>query len=162
MKMNNLLRIAALILCVFSVDVSSQSETIQAANGCQPRLYTQIDFFKISSGALKNDSSTAKSIICSIETQYDVRFDPGVGISIGAWLSYESRKEEVPCTLFMRRRGTGSLIESETVNLRRGRAEKERVGVVVAREFDEGYAYIQCALPAGARVFSVDSGAAPD
>jgi len=106
------------------------TETIQAANGCRSRLYTQLDFFKISSGALKNDSSTPKSIICSIDTEFKDSIAAGDALLVDAWISYQTDGAEMPCTLYLRERGSGGLIDSLTVNLRSGFRSSVKTGQI--------------------------------
>lgn len=164
-----LLGIAVFIACqVPSTAAQSETATMQAANACQPRLYTQLDFFKISSGALKNDSSTPKSIICSIDTDFGDNFtdDPNNALVVHAWISYQTNGEALPCTLYMRGRGGGSLVDSVSISLAGGSSGGRKVGRVLERveadqsswaSYTDVYSYLQCKLPAGARVFSVDT-----
>lgn len=157
--------LATLLASLLSIQHSYADSNlqIQAATGCFPRVFSQINFFKSSNGALRNDSATPKTVVCAVHIT-DQNNDDHTALTlddqlyIGLYFSFNNSLADIPCTLYMRD-GTSntSIEESDSAVITFTGPSRFYSWLTVDRVNNAGnvnhsYNYFQCTLPAGAAI----------
>jgi len=127
----------------------------QAGNACFPRVFAQIDFFKMSNGGLRNDSTTPKSIVCSYNVSKENTIVPSVN-RVSAYVNVDSLAAPMECTVQVRDTNSNALIDSVTTMVSAGATGLNFLGTLdTTGVYDEKHLYTQCKVPAQGRVFSI-------
>ena len=134
-----------------------------AATGCFPRVFSQIDQFKSSSGGLRNESATPKSIVCSVDN--DTYAEAEEARNFDGYIHVEELTAEMECTSYMRSIYGGGLVDSHTEIFGIGEEgdlflfSGDSIGISGLEnvgDIYEVYTYVQCKVPANGRVFGLE------
>jgi len=130
----------------------------QAGNACFPRVFAQLDFFKMSNGGLRNDSSTPKTIVCS----FNVLKDNTIVGSVNrhqTFIVVDSLSQPMDCTVQARSSagGTNTVIDSTTIAIPAGTIGQTSLesNLETPGTFDGEHLYVQCKLPPNGRVLGI-------
>jgi len=135
------------------------SETLKgAATGCFPRVFSQINQFKSSSGGLRNLNANPRTIVCSI----DINDHETLGIEdirvFVSFLDNDAPGPGVSCTLFVRDTQTGGLVDSQTIVYPAGQNGRQSSFFELSKDDTyENYTFLQCTLPSNTRMLQMES-----
>lgn len=137
-----------------------------ASNHCFPRVFSQINQFKVSNGGIFNEHPNPRTIICSVDTYGDLNPDNEYQDKlVSVWLKFSPLPAPMDCTAYARTNDGLALIDTVTRTFAAGvgGSAEHSVGTLDldGNNLFTANLYLQCKVPGGGRIMRIHTYSEP-